>query len=161
MRRLKTIAALALAGLAGCGSEDDAVTLVPVSGTVTLNGKPMAEATITFMPDASNKATTPGADATGPEGNYKLMYKNRSGVAPGKYKVVITPAAPKPAEVSGAFVNDPYMAKLAVDSARSNGGAKKEALNVKGEFEAEVSAKGDVLDFDVKGKPSSATTAKR
>jgi hypothetical protein len=156
MRRLQFIAASALAALAGCNSEDGRVHLVPVTGTVTLNGKPMAEAFVSFVPDPGNKELTPGNDATGPEGNYKIMWKNRSGVAPGKYKVVITPPLEKPTgALAAAFKDDPYMADL-MSGGLSAPDSKKKSPLTKSEFEdVVVGPEGDTLDFDAKGRGTS------
>lgn len=159
MIRIRAIALLPLFGLIGCGSEEDQIALIPVTGTITANGKPLAGATITFVPDASNPVSTPGADATGPEGSYKVMFRNRSGVAPGKYKVFVMPVDPSSQPVHEAFANDPVMANFANGGGRSASG-KREVAGEKSEFDAEVAAKGDnTLDFDVKS--SSAKTAKK
>src|SRR5438105_558805 len=105
--------------LVACGSGDEtrSFKLVPVSGTVTLNGKPLAGATVVFAPEAANKPSTPGSDTTGPEGNYKLMYRNRSGVAPGKYKVTVAMPLKTSGVVNESFKDDPYMAQLAAGGA--------------------------------------------
>src|SRR5690242_4673814 len=83
--RLAPIAALLL--IAGCGDEDSAISLVPVKGTITLNGQPLGDAQIAFLPDPSNKDQTPGGDVSGPAGTFLARFKSRSGLAPGKYKV--------------------------------------------------------------------------
>ncbi len=145
---------LLLIALAGCGSEEDSITLYPVKGTVTLNGKPMAGATITFVPDASNVASTPGVDSTGPEGTYSIRFKSRTGLSPGKYKVMVEPALTVPggADVPEEFKDDPYMAQLSLG--RDPGADRKEAAGEKSEFDAEVTANptSNVFDFDVKAK---------
>lgn len=155
MRWRRLLVALALAGLVGCGSDEDRIKLVPVTGTVTLNGKPLADAMVNFVPAEASGPSTPGVDSTGPMGNYKLMFKGRSGVAPGKYKVTITPAdeTASAANVPEAFKDDPAMLGFAND-ARQKSGSKGPA-GTKTEFDAEVPAEGGVLDFDVKsGKPA-------
>jgi hypothetical protein len=146
-----SVAALALAGLIGCGSDEDRYPLVPVSGTVTENGKPLAGATITFLPDQGNPYNTPGTDSTGPEGNYRLMFRSRTGVSPGKYKVAITlPIVDPEAKISEEFKDDPLMGQMALGVDRAPRKPKKGA-GVKNEFEAQVENKGGTLDFDVKG----------
>src|SRR5262249_13020597 len=77
--------------------------LVPVSGIVTLNGKPMQDAAILFLPDPSNKDGLPGQDQTGPEGNYKVMTLDRAGLVPGKYKVVITRSTVEASKIPDSF----------------------------------------------------------
>src|SRR5437764_14727601 len=98
MRWVRTVAILTMTGLAGCGRDEDNIKLVRVTGTVTKNGKPMAKANVSFVPQAGNKDSTPGIDETGPEGTYLVKFKGRSGVAPGKYKVMISPAFELPPE---------------------------------------------------------------
>lgn len=141
------IPALLLAFVAGCGAtEEDRFTLVPVNGKVTKNGKPMPGATITFIPDASNTQSTPGVDSTGPEGNYSIRFKGRSGVAPGKYKVAIEPGLENGGKAPEGMEEDPYMAQMARGASQ-----KKAELGEKNEFDAEVvSGKSVELDFDVK-----------
>jgi hypothetical protein len=156
------MAPLFLVGLAGCGGDPDAaVTLVSVKGVITLNGKPMANAVVQFVPDPGNKTGTAGGDTTGPEGNYMARYRGRSGLAPGKYKVSISPGTPSnvsgvPTGASDAFKDDPFMAS---EASRAAAAAKPAAKNleVKGEFDAEVSEQGSTLDFDVKASSAAAS----
>jgi len=148
----------ALSCLPGCGGGPK---LVPVSGVVTLNGKPLGDAEIVFIPHESNKDGLPGNDKTGPEGNYKAMTQGRSGLVAGKYRVVVSKVPAPPSAASDSFKDDPYMAKLSaqgpeeVDRGPSQQ-APKGSGEIKGEFEdREVPAGGGTLDFDVK-----ASTAK-
>jgi hypothetical protein len=152
----QSVAFLALAGLVGCGgSEEDSYKLVRVTGTITKNGKPLSGAKVSFVPDAGNKQTTPGVDETGPEGNYMLMFKGRTGVAPGKYKVIVEPAIDMPAgaKVPDEFKKDPVMlqtAQIGNPDLKKAQDAKKAEV-VKGEFETEVPDGSKFeRDFDVK-----------
>ncbi|WP_169975767.1 carboxypeptidase-like regulatory domain-containing protein [Tautonia rosea] len=137
----------------GCGSGPK---LVPVSGIVTLNGEPLEGAELTFVPDPGNAEMTPGGDQTGPNGNYKAMYNFRSGLAPGKYTVLISKktgtgegAENAPPEIMG----DPTMAAM--------GGYMEETLPekyadpLKSDFNIEVPEEGGVFEFDVKGDSES------
>jgi hypothetical protein len=150
--RITTALAAALAAFAsGCG--DDGPKLVPVSGVVTLNGKPLEGATISFVPDSSNKEGLPGEDITGPQGNYKAMTRGRSGLVPGKYKAVVTkvPSAPAGA-VAANHPDDPFMAELSVAGPEAAKGKKKGSAGDKLDWEkaCEVPPNGGSLDFDVK-----------
>ncbi len=81
---------LVLLASAGCGSPPG---LVPVKGTVTLDGKQLATASVQFV------AQDPGGrDATGTtdeDGVFTLStLKPGDGAIPGKYKVVIQASTP-------------------------------------------------------------------
>lgn len=144
--------------LTGCGSGDetDSYKLVPVSGNVTLDGKPLAGAKVLFTPNDGNHPNTPGVDTTGQEGNFKLMYRGRSGVSPGKYSVLIAktiepPSVPVPEE----FKDNPMLAGMAHQQALISQAAKgrKQAaavVHITDTCDREVSATGEVFDFDVK-----------
>lgn len=75
--------------IAGCAGSK----VAPVSGTVTLNGKPLAHATVVFQPEGDGKDPGPGSTGTTDEnGRYRLqlMTKNAAGAQVGKHKVSIT-----------------------------------------------------------------------
>jgi len=154
------IAAGLAALLIGCG--ESGPSLVPISGTVTLNGAPLEGATVVFTPDASNELGQPAMDTTGPNGNFKAMTNNRSGVVPGKYRVSIVKAPAPPESTSPEFEGDPFMAQL---SASGPGGATKKKKNdpasqtIEGSFDREVSAEEPILDFDVKSKSTDSAKA--
>ncbi len=157
MKKFQAVAILALAPLVGCsGTEEDRYQLVKVTGTITKNGKPLADADVSFVPGSGNQVSTPGVDRSGPQGTYMLSFKGRTGVAPGKYKVLITPPVEVPAgaAIPDAFKNDPVMFRTSL-KARSAGQNKATEVKkeiVRSEFNAEVDEK-DVnvtLDFDVK-----------
>ena len=167
MRWGQTVAILALGGLVGCGgSEEDHFKLVRVTGTITENGKPLAGAKVSFVPAESNKNSTSGVDQTGPEGNYMLNFKGRTGVAPGKYRVTVEPPIELPAgvKVPDEFKKDPMMFRMAQEAAKATKKKAPEANKevVKAEFEAEVPDGISVtLDFDVKASSSAGGTGKK
>lgn len=81
MRRITAsgvVFVLALAGFVGCGSSDER-HLVPVSGIVTLDGKPLEGASVNYI---SDEFKTSGL--TDAEGKYELR------AVPGDYKVFIS-----------------------------------------------------------------------
>ena len=83
-------AGLVLVFLAGCGGP----VMAPVKGRVTCNGKPVAEAAVTFNPAArSEEDKEPGKPATGftdADGNYVLStFKNYDGALVGKHRVTV------------------------------------------------------------------------
>lgn len=159
MRRSITTAVVAVCAgfLGGCGEAGP--KLVPVTGLVTLNNKPLEGATIQFVPDNSNKEGRPAEDITGPQGNYKLMTNGRSGIVSGKYKVLITksPTSALSGPAAEAHKDDPFMAKLSAegpDAVRSGKKKSADAETIEDEFEREVPPNGGEFDFDVKGKAS-------
>jgi hypothetical protein len=155
MRRLATVAILGLAGLAGCGGlEEDSYKLVKVTGTVTRNGKPLPGATVSFVPSGGNKNSTPAADITGPEGTYSLMFKGRTGIAPGKYNVMIAEAVQVPAgsKMPAAFKDTPGIFNRERPVGKEKGAVQKKKEGAKSEFTAEVDENiaSKTLDYDVK-----------
>src|SRR4051812_25868176 len=85
------LAALAL-GAAGCGEATSKTTAarVPTTGKVTFAGKPLADATVEFIPVGS----TPGQGGYGQtddEGLYSVSdHKGKSGLPAGDYKVTVS-----------------------------------------------------------------------
>jgi hypothetical protein len=75
-----------LVAAAGCGSQR---TPVPVSGTVTLAGKPVEGATVTFHVRGDDKEGRPAIGQTDKTGTFRLKTGNEDGARPGEYKVVI------------------------------------------------------------------------
>src|SRR5262245_22308276 len=78
----------------GCGGGQ----LAPVSGRVTLNGQPLADAWLDFQPLTSSSDPNPGAGSVGQtdkDGRYTLhVVDGRSGAVVGKHRVSITLKAP-------------------------------------------------------------------
>ena len=77
--------------LAGCiGSDPSAPKLVPVTGAVTLDGKPLAGAEVGFVPTGDTKGFGSVGKTDG-EGKYKLTSaRGGEGAVAGNYKVVIS-----------------------------------------------------------------------
>ena len=78
--------------LSGCRSYKASA----VSGRVTLDGKPLPNATVTFVPEANAPGKDPlpsSIGTTGEDGRYSLVFDNDSkteGAVVGKHKVIIT-----------------------------------------------------------------------
>jgi hypothetical protein len=84
------LAAAAVLGLGGCGSDN----VAPVSGRVTLDGLPAAHVRVTFQPlgSAENRNPGPGSYAvTDADGRYALTQvgTKRSGAIVGRHRVAI------------------------------------------------------------------------
>jgi hypothetical protein len=104
--RLHGILAVGLAGcstlaLAGCGGPVD------VRGKVTLNGSPLAGATVVFIPESEGREA--GA-LTDEEGNFQLTNSKTDGTLPGEYRVTVSKKEWPPG------VTPPEPAKLTLDS---------------------------------------------
>jgi hypothetical protein len=86
MTRVGFVLCLAL-GLAGCGA---ASGRVPVSGTVTLDSQPLADALVAFYP-GEGTAGLGGHGRTGADGKYTLTPSRGSGgLDPGAYTVTVS-----------------------------------------------------------------------
>lgn len=68
--RAATVLALVAAAAAGCGGGGGGPPLGRVSGVVTLDGQPLADATVTFTPATGR----PSQGVTGSDGRYTLAY---------------------------------------------------------------------------------------
>jgi hypothetical protein len=98
-RRIAPCVAIAVVALIGCsGSADERQKVVPVSGSVTYNGQPVAGATVVFL----TKGSSPGATGqTASDGTFRLTtYDEGDGAAPGRYSVTVT-------KLEGAASGDP------------------------------------------------------
>lgn len=80
------------AAITGCGSGDPFPKRYPVSGTVTVDGKPAPRATVVFIPlDAPEGKAYRGATVAEDSGAYTLTtHHMNDGAAAGEYKVLIT-----------------------------------------------------------------------
>jgi hypothetical protein len=89
-RALLLLSLVTLVFAGGCGSE----TLAPVSGTVTLNGKPLAGAIVSFTPMVPRKgveAPLGSSGKTNDQGHYSLETNaGRKGALVAKHKVAIS-----------------------------------------------------------------------
>ena len=72
----------------GCGRDPNLPKLEPVSGTVTLNGRPLTNASVTFVPTGTTQGSG-ATGATGPDGKYVLESRGERGVPAGEYRVVV------------------------------------------------------------------------
>jgi hypothetical protein len=80
--------ALVLLAAPGCGRK-----LYPVRGKVTYpDGKPVSGGLVVFELEGQEGASTPRGEIAA-DGSYELgTHKPRDGAAPGKYRVLVTPA---------------------------------------------------------------------
>ena len=80
--------ALVVASLLGASCGPRGPVLIPVSGTVTLNGKPLAATVVEFEQEAGLNMAT---GITGDDGRFTLTtYKMGPGATPGKHRVQLS-----------------------------------------------------------------------
>jgi hypothetical protein len=77
-------AAILVGAVAGCGGDGDGIAHEPVSGTVTLDGKPLEKGTITFTPTEGGEFGAGGVIA---DGRYKIG--RADGPVPGPHAVKV------------------------------------------------------------------------
>jgi hypothetical protein len=88
-RKFRLVAALVALASGGCdsgSSEVDTLPRVTVSGTVTLDGKPLPEGKLQFMPESSGS----GLMTVGEINDGKFSIEQAKGPVPGKYRVMIS-----------------------------------------------------------------------
>lgn len=73
-----------LAGMVGCNK---GLTLIPVSGVVKLDGKPLADCAVAFQSVGGGPVASGTTDAAG---HFELSTVNRSGAVPGENRVMLT-----------------------------------------------------------------------
>jgi hypothetical protein len=141
------ICALLLPVLAGCegGASGDLPELVPVSGTVTLDGEPESGVQVTFVPTGSTKGGS-SYGATDESGKYELTADDgRKGAAVGEFQVMCNkwvmpdgsdfvgePGGPSPMEAGASELLPPRY-------------SREDAT----ELTATVPAGGGTVDFDL------------
>lgn len=129
MRSLRLLTLCGLAVLMGCGSAEDKwkegrLKTVPASGIVTLNGTPVADATVIFAP--TNPTGVGCAAKSDANGKFELStYPDELGAVPGSYTVMVNkievpplPGADGP-EVSGAVYAKHLIPKKYSDPTKS------------------------------------------
>ncbi len=81
--------------VSGCGG-DAGPKVVPVVGTVTVDGSPLATANVSFKPDITkgNKAQFEPGGTANDKGQFELTTANKPGAPEGWYKVVVYPPTP-------------------------------------------------------------------
>jgi hypothetical protein len=96
--RARLMLGLALALALGCGSRK----IAPVSGRVTLNGKPVANALVAFNPipkEGTSEAGPGSVGTTNENGEFTLMVSpGRKGAQVGRHRVAISAMNPQAGE---------------------------------------------------------------
>ena len=93
---LRALLLLPLASV-GCGD----AKAVKIQGAVTLDGKPLAGATVTFLPFNEKEGRAAGG-RTESDGSFRLTtFKTNDGALPGQYRVTVVMPDDDPANVTG------------------------------------------------------------
>lgn len=83
---------LVLASFAGCGGStaEPALEVFPCTGVVTLNGEPLAEATVSAVPNGTTQGSG-GVARSNERGEFKLTHiRGEDGLPPGEYKLTVS-----------------------------------------------------------------------
>jgi hypothetical protein len=106
MTSKRTLTFCLLAMISGCGEPEP--ELVPVAGTVTVDGQPLSKGTVAFVPDAArgNQSLDTPQGKIAPDGTYQLKTLDKLGAAPGRYKVVVSATANEPPPADSYAVKD-------------------------------------------------------
>ncbi len=110
-------------GLAGCNTSGPSFKLTPVTGTVKMNGAPLADASVTFLyngPPESLPADFLGSvGKTDANGKYELITNNGKGTIAGKFKVIVQ----KTTDPQGNPVKEDAAAGMDIEQMKLNGQA--------------------------------------
>lgn len=84
--------------LAGCSGNQSGLDLVPVRGTITLDGAPLAGADVEFIPqnieaNADGRGGSSGFANTDDSGYFEMYTASYAGIQPGEYRVRINKIA--------------------------------------------------------------------
>jgi len=120
----------------GCGT-GGAASRAPVEGKVTLDGTPVQDGSITFVPTGGTKGPSAGGPIQG--GRYSLPAAD--GPVVGRHRVEIR--APQP---TGKKLPDPYQPGKTVDQVLD---AVPERYNTASTLERDVNSGRNVIDFEL------------
>ncbi|MCA8988065.1 MAG: carboxypeptidase regulatory-like domain-containing protein [Planctomycetaceae bacterium] len=88
--RFTILTVILLASLGCGGGASDVPELTPATGTVTLDGAPLADASITFELQDAGEGKKSSWGKTDASGKYEMQFGAHKGVRPGKHKVSIS-----------------------------------------------------------------------
>ncbi|WP_339728059.1 hypothetical protein [uncultured Gimesia sp.] len=129
--------------LAGCSGNERPKT-IPVTGTVTIDGKLLPKGTVTFQPKSSSEGNVkrPAIGQIDTTGRVQLStFEAGDGVLPGSYAVVIT-----------AFENDPTAEEYAAGVKRKSLIPDKYSNALTSGLEADVAEGKNDFTFDLKSR---------
>ena len=154
-RSITAVVALTLLALwvVGCGPADKPVPagLVPVSGTVTMDGKGLNGATVMFIPTSGQAVDAGGL--TDEAGKYELKSGEGKGTGalPGEYRVVVTRLTKPDGSVVPPSPEKSPMQLMTEENAKESVPAQYSDL-LRSKLKATVAAGGGTHDFPLKSK---------
>ena len=122
--------------------------LVPVQGTITVDGEPLETATVTFLPIDEEGTLTVGE--TDEQGVYKLQYLGGNGTAAASYKVSVGYMVSTAGKPLGLGVQSSLAPPDDVIGAQERLPPKYSDLG-RTELTAEVPPQGGTFDFELEG----------
>jgi hypothetical protein len=142
--------------LSGCGQRGDAPELGHVTGTVTLDGKPVYGTAIVFNPDNGR----PARGRTDLDGKYELTYiRKTKGAKIGHNRVEIAPN-----EEDEEDAEEQANAGEDTSTPKRRRARDKVVIparyNTKSELEADVKPGENVFDFKLESQPAEKSTAR-
>jgi len=138
-----------LVAVLGCGGPDgDAPDLVPVSGTVTLDGEPVSGVMVNFFPEGPTTGSTLCYGMTDDSGRYELQdSQGRKGTLTGKARVTCS----KFVMPDGSpFTSDGEMSPEMAGAVEVF--PPRYSDETRTELEVDVPAGGDTFDFDLESE---------
>lgn len=155
IRLFTALTACSFVGLAGLGCSKGP-QLGSVSGVVTMDGKPLPNAVVTFVPAAGGRAAIGQTDANG---EYKLVFVGTTGALLGQHRVSVTTAPKTQGSSPSGKMNEEEYRKQAMggqDSAAYNTAQVVEPIperyNTKTELMKEVKSGQNTINLDLTSK---------
>ena len=144
---LALLVLLALLAPLGCTKAPEVPPLAPVTGTVTLDGKPLAAATVTYFPTDPKGHGASGV--TDGEGKYELTHSSgQKGAVKGDYRVVVSLLlAPDGSPIGGDPTKSPTGATVGRESLPPRFSSPQETT-----LKASVPEAGGTQDFTVEAQ---------
>lgn len=149
-RLLACVSICSLVCLASVGCGPDGPELGTVSGTVTMDGQPLNNVLVTFMPEAGGRSSTGKTDSSG---KYTLMRLEQKGAEIGSHKVSVTTLQVAEAAEEVGSDSDAYMKQAMGDPSAYDNATVSEAIpakyNISTELVEEVTSGGNTIDLEL------------
>lgn len=112
MTKLRLLLLLVSIGLWGC-SRGDGLVIAPVEGKIVMNGKPLPDVGVTFLPDGAGPSASGN---TNENGEFTLRTAEPGdGAVVGSHKVVLGPAQEGPRKPGSATIPNKYGSPTTTD----------------------------------------------